>query len=64
MIKTVPRKYHRIKWFKEKDKNIQSYLQHYVNHKNEIGVHIAEIELDESCSPYEYFMLNRFSSVL
>jgi hypothetical protein len=28
--------------------------------QNEIGVHLAEIELDESCSPYEYFMLNRF----
>lgn len=29
--------------------------------QNEIGVHLAEIELDESCSPYEFFMLNRFS---
>ena len=29
--------------------------------QNEIGVHLAEIELDESCSPYEYFLLNRFS---
>ena len=29
--------------------------------QKELAFHLAEIELDESCAPYEYFLANRFA---
>jgi hypothetical protein len=29
--------------------------------QNQLGFHLAEIDLDESCKPYEYFLANRFA---
>lgn len=29
--------------------------------QKQLAFHLAEIELDESCQPYEYFLANRFA---
>ena len=29
--------------------------------QKQLAFHLAEIELDESCAPYEYFLANRFA---
>jgi hypothetical protein len=29
--------------------------------QKQLGVHLEEIELDESCHPYEYFLASRFA---
>jgi len=48
------------KWIKEGEKYNIIYTVTVLPQK-EIGVHLAEIELDENCMPYEYFLLRRFA---
>ena len=54
--KQIPQK----KWLKEG----QTYHVIYtvtVLPQRELAFHLAEIELDETCAPYEYFLANRFA---
>ena len=57
--KNRPKEIPQNKWLKER----QDYEIIYTTlckPQNEVGVHLAEIELDESCAPYEYFLISRF----
>ena len=51
------------KWVKEGDLYNVIYTVRVLP-QNKIGVHLQEIDLDESCMPYEYFLLNRFAFTL
>jgi hypothetical protein len=58
--KSKPKEIPNSKWL-EQDKEYEIIFTTLCKPQNEIGVHLAEIELDESCSPYEFFLLNRFA---
>ena len=47
------------KWLK-KEQEYEIIFTTLCKPQNEIGVHLAEIDLDESCSPYEFFLISRF----
>lgn len=58
--KNKPKEIPSNKWLKEG----QTYNVIYtvtVLPQKELAFHLAEIELDESCDPYEYFLANRFA---
>ena len=48
------------KWLKEGEQYTIIFTRICLPQK-EIGVILEEIELDDTCLPYEYFLLNRFS---
>lgn len=50
----------RHKWVKEGEKYTVIYTVTVLPQK-QLAFHLAEIELDESCHPYEYFLANRFA---
>ena len=54
-----PKEISKLKWIKKNEEYTVLYTT-LCKPQNEIGVHLAEIELDESCHPYEFFMLKRF----
>lgn len=58
--KNRPKEISADKWVKEGEKYNIIYTVTVLPQK-EIGVHLAEIELDENCMPYEYFLLRRFA---
>jgi hypothetical protein len=58
--KNRPKKIPQNKWLKEGQEYEIIYTT-LCKPQNEVGVHLAEIDLDESCAPYEFFLLNRFS---
>ena len=47
------------KWIKEGEKYNIIYTVVVLPQK-QLGVHLAEISLDECCMPYEYFLASRF----
>lgn len=67
MIKTVcvddsrkPRMVPANKWL-VKDQEYHVIFTVTVLPQKQLAFHLAEIELDESCKPYEYFLANRFA---
>ena len=48
------------KWVKEGETYNVIYTVTVLPQK-QLAFHLAEIELDESCAPYEYFLANRFA---
>lgn len=48
------------KWIKEGEKYTVIYTVTVLPQK-QLAFHLAEIELDDSCLPYEYFLANRFA---
>ena len=48
------------KWVKKGDAYTVIYTVVVLPQK-QLAFHLAEIELDESCSPYEYFLASRFA---
>lgn len=58
--KSKPKEISNSKWL-EQDKEYEIIFTTLCKPQNEIGVHLAEIDLDESCAPYEFFLLNRFA---
>ena len=47
------------KWIK-KDQEYHIIFAHFLLPQKQLGVQLAEIILDESCVPFEYFLANRF----
>jgi len=67
MIKTVcvddsrkPRMVPKNKWL-VKDKEYHVIFTVTVLPQKQLAFHLAEIDLDESCKPYEYFLASRFA---
>jgi len=58
--KNRPKEIPQNKWLKEGQEYEIIYTT-LCKPQNEVGVHLAEIDLDESCAPYEFFLLNRFA---
>lgn len=48
------------KWVKEGEKYTVIYTVTVLPQK-QLAFHLAEIDLDESCNPYTYFLANRFA---
>lgn len=57
--KNKPKQIPKDKWLKEGEKYHVIYTVTVLPQK-ELAFHLAEIELDETCAPYEYFLANRF----
>jgi len=57
--KNRPKEIPQNKWLKEGQEYEIIYTT-LCKPQNKIGVHLAEIELDESCAPYEYWLISRF----
>jgi hypothetical protein len=58
--KNRPKEIPQNKWLKEGQEYEIIYTT-LCKPQNEVGVHLAEIDLDESCDPYFFFKLNRFA---
>ena len=58
--KNKPKEIPQNKWVKEGEKYNVIYTVTVLPQK-QLAFHLAEIELDESCAPYEYFLANRFA---
>lgn len=55
-----PRMIPKDKWL-VKDKEYHVIFTVTVLPQKQLAFHLAEIDLDESCKPYEYFLANRFA---
>jgi hypothetical protein len=55
-----PRAIPKSKWL-VKDKEYHVIYTVTVLPQKQLAFHLAEIELDESCKPYEYFLASRFA---
>ena len=55
-----PRAIPKAKWL-VKDQEYTVIFTTTVMPQKQLAVHLAEIELDESCKPYEYFLASRFA---
>jgi hypothetical protein len=58
-VKNKPKEIPNSKWL-ELNKEYEIVYTTLCQPQNQIGVHLAEIDLDNSCLPYEFFLLNRF----
>ena len=58
--KRKPRSIPQNKWLKEGQEYHVIYTVTVLPQK-QLAFHLAEIELDESCKPYEYFLASRFA---
>lgn len=58
--KNKPKEIPANKWLKEGQIYNVIYTVTVLPQK-QLAFHLAEIELDESCKPYEYFLANRFA---
>jgi len=58
--KNKPRAIPKAKWL-VKDKEYTVIFTTTVMPQKQLAVHLAEIELDETCFPYEYFLASRFA---
>ena len=54
-----PRMVPKHKWIKKGQEYTVIYTTTVLPQK-QLGFHLAEINLDETCKPYEYFLANRF----
>lgn len=48
------------KWL-EKGREYTIIFASFLLPQNELGLQLKEVDLDESCFPYEYFLANRFA---
>jgi len=58
--KNKPRAIPKAKWL-VKDQEYTVIFTTTVMPQKQLAVHLAEIELDETCFPYEYFLASRFA---
>jgi hypothetical protein len=58
--KNKPRAIPKAKWL-VKDQEYTVIFTTTVMPQKQLAVHLAEIELDETCFPYEYFLSSRFA---
>ena len=58
--KNKPKEIPQSKWLKEGSKYNVIYTCKCLP-SNDIGCHLSQIDLDETCNPYTYFKLNRFA---
>lgn len=47
------------KWVK-KDQEYHIIFAHFLLPQKQLGVQLQEVDLDETCAPFEYFLANRF----
>lgn len=48
------------KWIK-KEQEYTIVFASFLKPQNELGLQLKEVDLDDSCFPYEYFLANRFA---